>query len=169
VSTGFNRPPGAPSNVAAQLSATFRCAPRHRSDAADGIRNPTCLVHELEGPLPKVTNDQTSQALEALLAQIDQVTNNEALIALAEALQALARQLTEAQASLALEPLLRQIDKTTDDGARGGLTQALKALAGKLDKVQTNRAFGVALSGDRQDNRFFLLGAGTRGSGGAVD
>ncbi len=60
----------------------------------------------------KLTEAQADQALDPVLKQIGQTTEPFALLALAQALQALPVKLTEAQASKALDPVLKQIGQT---------------------------------------------------------
>ena len=60
----------------------------------------------------KLTEAQADQALDPALKQIGQTTEPFALLALAQALQALPVKLTEAQASKALDPVLKQIGQT---------------------------------------------------------
>jgi hypothetical protein len=73
-----------------------------------------------------------------------QETNPFALLALAQAFQALPAKLSEAQAGQALDPLLKQIGQTTDPGALRALAQALQALAAKLSEAQAIQASKVA-------------------------
>ena len=62
----------------------------------------------------------------AVLKQIGQTTDPDALQALAQALQALPAKLTDAQASQALDPVLKQIGQTTDSDALQTLAQGLR-------------------------------------------
>jgi ribosomal protein S7 len=94
---------------------------------------------------PKLTDTQASQALDPVLKQIDQMTDTDALQALAEALQALPVKLTDAQAAQALDPVLKQIDQTTHPNALPALAKALQALAPKLTDTQASQALDPIL------------------------
>ena len=78
------------------------------------------------------------------MKQIDQTTEPY-LLALAQAIQALAGKLTEAQAQQALVPVLKQFDRTTDPDVLGALAQAIEALPAKLTEAQAQQALAEVM------------------------
>ena len=101
------------------------------------------VIGELNALSPKIA---ASQGVEPLLRQISQTTDPDALLVLAQGLQALPGKLSDAEASQALESLLRQIGRANDHSAREVLTEALQSLIGKLSETQSAKALELVLS-----------------------
>jgi polyhydroxyalkanoate synthesis regulator phasin len=86
-----------------------------------------------------------SQALDPVLKRIDVATDDDALSALAGALQAIAGRLTKAQTSQAFDPVLKKIEGADDFLDLEALAQALQALKGELTDPQAIQAFDQLL------------------------
>jgi hypothetical protein len=110
------------------------------------------LAQALKALHAKLTDAQTSQALDPVLRQIGLTTDPQALLALAEALQALPAKLTNDQASRALDRVLGQIGQTTDPDALQLLAPALQALAAKMTDAAASQALDPRDQADQPDD-----------------
>ena len=108
------------------------------------------LAPALQTLAARLSEAQTSQALEPLLKQIGETTDHVRApilaLMLTPALQALAATLSEARASVALEPLLKEIGQATNPYALDApttLAPALQISAAKLRETEASQTLDL--------------------------